>query len=362
MHLTTRSRTVRIATLLVALILSSAGATTLAHTPTPSESGSVTVGTLLDATGKNVGSVALSGGEGGHLQLTVIVTGLAPGEHGVHLHEAGACDPSGDKPFASAGAHFNPGGMTHGMHAGDLGNLTADAEGDALYTATNDQLTAGMASSLADADGAALVIHETDDDLKTDPSGNSGARIACAVLFAGATTGATTVGDPAGCTVARRSYEELQVLFAGVTATEPVLPAEIVIPTGKPADAATAASVRATVNRIIACFNSGDMGRVLALFTSEAIVAIFPWLGQEMADHPEQMRAQFDAGQPVPAESWQRVVAITDIVALPDGRVGAMLVNDDLQSERARPEAIHLILAADGEGWLVDEARFFSGE
>lgn len=360
MHRQMSSRPVRLGAVLLALILSSAGTAVRANAP--SASGSVTVGTLIDATGASVGSVALSGGDSDHMQVTVIVTGLTPGEHGVHLHETGACDPSGEKPFASAGAHVNPTDTTHGNHAGDLSNLTADAEGDALYTATNKQLTAESATTLADADGAALVIHASVDDLKSDPAGNSGARIACAVLFAGPATAATTAGDPAGCTVTRRSYDEISALFAGVTATEQVLPAEITIPTGKPADAATVASVRATVNRIIACFNAGDIGKVLANFTPEAIVAIFPWLGQELADHPEQARAEYDALQPVSAESWQHVVAITDIVALPDGRIGALLVNDDPQSERPRPEAIYLILVADGDGWLIDEARFFGGE
>jgi Cu-Zn family superoxide dismutase len=73
----------------------------------------------------------------------------------------------------------------HGSHAGDIGNLIADENGDAVFELGSSSWTLDDgANGLADADGTALVIHETVDDLVTDPSGNSGARIACAVLFA----------------------------------------------------------------------------------------------------------------------------------------------------------------------------------
>ncbi len=139
---------------------------------------------LIDATGNRIGKIAFGpDGEGSTVGL-VMVEGLTPGEHGIHLHSVGACDPAGEKPFDSAGSHFNPGDMHHGMHAGDLGNVVVDSDGNAafLFGSSSWTMDDGL-FGLADMDGTALVIHETVDDLVTDPSGNSGARIACAVLF-----------------------------------------------------------------------------------------------------------------------------------------------------------------------------------
>lgn len=136
--------------------------------------------TLVDGSGKAVGSVTIAQ-DPGHATLTLSASGLAPGEHGVHLHAVGRCDGPG---FQSAGAHWNPTNRNHGMlnpdgpHIGDFANVKADADGRAKAT-----LHVG-AGPLADADGTSLVIHAKPDDYKTDPSGNSGDRIACAVLAA----------------------------------------------------------------------------------------------------------------------------------------------------------------------------------
>lgn len=140
---------------------------------------------ILDAQGSQVGLVTVGvDGESGGLFLVVMVQGLTEGDHGIHLHETGNCDPAGEKTFEQTGGHFNPDGMTHPNHAGDLGNMTVDANGNALFMfPTSSTLTFDDgAMGLADADGTALVIHETVDDLVTDPAGNSGARIACAVI------------------------------------------------------------------------------------------------------------------------------------------------------------------------------------
>jgi len=139
---------------------------------------------LIDAQDATIGRIAFGPNEDG-VGGIVMVEGLSPGDHGIHLHSVGSCDAAGEKPFDSAGSHFNPGDMHHGMHAGDLGNLTVDPDGNALFIfgSASWTLDDGL-FGLADADGTALVIHETVDDLVTDPSGNSGARIACAVLFA----------------------------------------------------------------------------------------------------------------------------------------------------------------------------------
>jgi Cu-Zn family superoxide dismutase len=128
--------------------------------------------------------------------LTIAVTsddsGLEPGEHGVHIHEFGLCTPAeGDQPFADAGRHANPMGHQHGgpddaeAHAGDLGNLVVEEDGSIDFTITTDQLTLvpGEDHSLADEDGSAIVIHAGPDDLKTDPSGESGSRVACGTIF-----------------------------------------------------------------------------------------------------------------------------------------------------------------------------------
>ena len=116
-------------------------------------------------------------------------TGLPHGIHGLHVHAVGRCDPP---DFASAGPHWNPAARKHGMnnpagpHAGDLPNVEVAANGVLGTTVTLPGATlvggGGAAGSLIDADGAALVLHGQADDYVTDPSGNSGPRIACAVL------------------------------------------------------------------------------------------------------------------------------------------------------------------------------------
>ena len=112
--------------------------------------------------------------------------GLTPGQHGIHIHEKGDCSA----PDAmSAGGHYNPTGEPHGApdsakrHGGDFGNLTADANGEATLSATLDTARFGI-GKLSDNTiaGKALVIHADADDLKTQPAGNSGTRVACGVI------------------------------------------------------------------------------------------------------------------------------------------------------------------------------------
>ncbi len=138
--------------------------------------------------GAPLGSVTVTENAGG-VTLAILATGMPAGVHGIHLHEKGLCE--GPK-FASAGAHWNPGAKQHGRdnpagpHAGDLANLTVAADGTAKSSIPVAGVkTASGAMMLADADGTALVIHAKADDYKTDPSGDSGDRIACAVLAAG---------------------------------------------------------------------------------------------------------------------------------------------------------------------------------
>jgi Cu-Zn family superoxide dismutase len=143
--------------------------------------------TLVDAGGRNVGTVQLAERSGGGVALTGTLHDLPPGSHGIHFHAVGQCD--GAAAFASAGAHFNPGARKHGLdspdgpHAGDLPMVVVGADGRATLDMSTDRVTLGEGlTSLFDADGSALVLHAAPDDQRTDPSGNSGARIACGVV------------------------------------------------------------------------------------------------------------------------------------------------------------------------------------
>lgn len=123
------------------------------------------------------------------LRVSINATGLPEGEHGAHIHMTGQCEAPA---FESAGAHWNPTNREHGSenpqgsHAGDMPNLTvaADGSGSLQYLIPGAVLTGGGVA-LFDADGAALVIHADPDDMRTDPSGNSGDRIACGVFNPG---------------------------------------------------------------------------------------------------------------------------------------------------------------------------------
>jgi Cu-Zn family superoxide dismutase len=120
---------------------------------------------------------------GDDVEVTGDIENLSPGKHGFHLHEKGDCSAA---DAASAGAHFNPtkqhhgGPMTAERHAGDLGNIEADASGKAHIQWKGKMSLSGADSII----GKSAVVHEKEDDLKTDPSGNSGSRIACGVIEA----------------------------------------------------------------------------------------------------------------------------------------------------------------------------------
>ena len=143
------------------------------------------VSMLKNAEGKDVGKATLTPAKGG-LKVHVVVTGLSPGKHGIHIHAAGRCDPP---DFKSAGGHFNPSEKHHGLHnpegahAGDLPNILVGKNGKATATFTARGATLGEGKgSVLGPDGTAIVIHADADDEKTDPAGNSGARIACGVI------------------------------------------------------------------------------------------------------------------------------------------------------------------------------------
>lgn len=141
------------------------------------------VATLQTSQGAAAGSATVTAAEGG-VKLALNVESLPPGPHGAHVHMTGSCDAP---EFESAGGHWNPTEEKHGLeapqgqHAGDMPTLTVggDGRGSLEYL-----LQGGSFEGLLEGDGSALVIHAAADDQKTDPSGNSGDRIACGVFRA----------------------------------------------------------------------------------------------------------------------------------------------------------------------------------
>lgn len=139
---------------------------------------------LRNAGGQLVGTATFTQ-VGRAVRVLVEAQGLPPGAKAVHVHAVGRCEGR----FDSAGDHFNPRGRQHGAlnpagpHAGDLPNITIGADGRGRLESATELITllSGV-TSVFDGDGSALVIHAAPDDFRTDPTGNSGARIACGVI------------------------------------------------------------------------------------------------------------------------------------------------------------------------------------
>ena len=179
-------RTARIAAICVLALTTSAA---LAGEPPASGEGARVEANVIGLDGRSMGTVTLEQTPAGVLVSTDI-KGLPQGEHGFHFHEKGVCDPAAK--FTTSGGHFAAGGHEHGLmvmggpHGGDMPNQYAGPDGilKTQILNTGVTLTPGP-RSLLDADGSALVIHAGADDYVSQPSGNAGGRIACAVISPG---------------------------------------------------------------------------------------------------------------------------------------------------------------------------------
>jgi superoxide dismutase, Cu-Zn family len=169
----------------LALVLTSCSLPYIPGVTSPPPSAGVN---LKDSSGRIVGSAVFLEQDDG-VRILLDVKNLPPGIKGVHIHAGGRCEPPS---FDSAGPHFNPTKAEHGSenpkgpHAGDLPNITVDGTGQGHLEVTNPRvnLKEGPAS-LFDGNGTTLIVHEGPDDLRTDPAGNSGARLACGPVIRG---------------------------------------------------------------------------------------------------------------------------------------------------------------------------------
>jgi Cu-Zn family superoxide dismutase len=175
-------RTMPIGAMAMTALALGACSTNKPETGMPAANAMTATATIRTASGATVGRATATDVAGG-IRYTIDASGMPPGTHGAHIHTTGRCDAS---DFASAGGHWNPTAAKHGTmnpmgpHEGDLPNLIVGTGGRGTLGVT---VPGQSMAGLLDADGAAIVIHAGPDDLMTDPSGNSGGRIACGVFM-----------------------------------------------------------------------------------------------------------------------------------------------------------------------------------
>ncbi|TXD41213.1 superoxide dismutase family protein [Lujinxingia vulgaris] len=153
----------------------------------PAEDGELMEATarVINGEGEEIGQVMFKEVAGGGVQVSGMVSGLTPGLHGFHVHENTVCEAP---DFTSAGGHFNPGSHEHGgpanehtaRHAGDFGNITANEEGVAEFSFVDTMIS--LSEGENNVAGQAMIVHEGEDDLVSQPTGAAGARAGCAVI------------------------------------------------------------------------------------------------------------------------------------------------------------------------------------
>lgn len=158
--------------------------TPVVETATESQVPTSAQATLKPAKKQKVKGVVHFTQDGDKVKVEAMLEGLKPGPHGFHIHEKGDCSAA---DFSSAGGHFNPTQHAHGApnhaekHVGDMGNIIADSKGKAKFSMEFASMKLSGDHSVI---GKALIVHEKADDLKTQPTGNAGGRVACGVIEA----------------------------------------------------------------------------------------------------------------------------------------------------------------------------------
>lgn len=148
----------------------------------PADSINSAIAVLYPTEGNQVDGTVIFTKTADGVKVVADIEGLTPGKHGFHIHEYGDCSSSDG---TSAGGHFNPGQMPHGAptdqnrHEGDIGNITADSSGVAHLEWTDKGMTLSGPNSII---GRSVIVHAKEDDLKTQPTGNAGPRVACGVI------------------------------------------------------------------------------------------------------------------------------------------------------------------------------------
>lgn len=171
-----------IITVVATTLVSAVALAQMQHETMQMSSPTKAIAVLSPTKGSSVkGTVTFEAVKGG-TKVTAHVSGLAPGRHGFHVHEYGDCSSD---DATSAGGHFNPGMMPHSMpssekrHVGDLGNIEADKDGNANLDYIDTMISLSGPNSIV---GRGVIVHEKEDDLKTQPTGAAGARLACGVV------------------------------------------------------------------------------------------------------------------------------------------------------------------------------------